>query len=80
MRTEAELAEAYEQARPRLLRLAYVVLGSYTEAEDVVSDCWLRLAEANAREPVLDVEAWATVAVVRRAQDVLRSARVRRER
>ncbi|MGW5363506.1 RNA polymerase sigma factor SigJ [Actinopolymorpha pittospori] len=80
MRTEAELAEAYEQARPRLLRIAYVVLGSYTEAEDVVSDCWLRLAEANAREPVLDVEAWATVAVVRRAQDVLRSARVRRER
>ncbi|HEY3483407.1 MAG TPA: RNA polymerase sigma factor SigJ [Streptomyces sp.] len=78
-RADAELADAYARARPRLVRLAYAVLGSYAEAEDVVSDSWLRLAAANAREPVEDVDAWATVSVARRAVDTLRSARVRRE-
>jgi RNA polymerase sigma-70 factor (ECF subfamily) len=76
---EAALAVAYQQARPRLVRVAYAVLGSHAEAEDVVSDCWLRLAAADAREPVLDVEAWATVTVARAALDALRSARRRRE-
>lgn len=76
---EAALAAAYQQARPRLVRVAYAVLGSHAEAEDVVSDCWLRLAAADAREPVLDVEAWATVTVARAALDALRSARRRRE-
>jgi RNA polymerase sigma-70 factor (ECF subfamily) len=78
--TDAELAAAYTRARPRLVRIAYAVLGSNAEAEDVVSECWPSLAAANAREPVLDVDAWATVAVARRALDELRSARARRER
>jgi RNA polymerase sigma-70 factor (ECF subfamily) len=73
------LAAAYTAARPRLVRVAYAVLGVHAEAEDVVSEVWLRLAEADARESVLDVDGWATVAVARRALDVLRSARVRRE-
>jgi len=76
---EGELAAAYQRARPRLLRLAYATLGSRTEAEDVVSDCWLRLAAADAREPVRDVEGWAVIAVARAALDTLRSARLRRE-
>nr|WP_042197328.1 RNA polymerase sigma factor SigJ [Kibdelosporangium sp. MJ126-NF4]CEL22889.1 putative RNA polymerase sigma factor [Kibdelosporangium sp. MJ126-NF4]CTQ90029.1 putative RNA polymerase sigma factor [Kibdelosporangium sp. MJ126-NF4] len=79
MSDEAELAEAYTQARPRLMRVAYAVTGSLAEAEDVVSDCWLRLVTANETEPVQDVESWATVVVARRALDTLRSARVRRE-
>lgn len=80
MSRSADLAVAYTRARPRLVRIAYAVLGSAAEAEDVVSDCWLRLADADAGgEPVRDVEAWATVAVARRALDVLRSARVQRE-
>jgi len=74
-----ELATAFQAARVRLVRVAYAVLGSYSEAEDVVSETWLRLGPADAREPVLDVEAWAVVAVARRAMDTLRSARVRRE-
>jgi RNA polymerase sigma-70 factor (ECF subfamily) len=73
------LAAAYTAARPRLVRVAYAVLGVHAEAEDVVSEVWLRLADADARESVLDVDGWATVAVARRALDVLRSARVRRE-
>jgi RNA polymerase sigma-70 factor (ECF subfamily) len=76
---EAELAAAYTRARPRLVRIAYAVTGSHAEAEDVVSDCWLRLVTAHADTPVKDVEAWGTVVVARRALDTLRSARVRRE-
>ncbi|SDO53157.1 RNA polymerase sigma-70 factor, ECF subfamily [Nakamurella panacisegetis] len=74
-----DLAADFDEARPRLIRIAYAVLGSRAEAQDVVSDCWSRLAAADARDPVLDVEAWATVAVARLALDALRSARLRRE-
>lgn len=74
-----ELATAYMNCRPQLVRVAYAILGSLAEAEDVVSDCWLRLAAANEREHIADVRAWAILAVGRRALDVLRSARVRRE-
>jgi RNA polymerase sigma-70 factor (ECF subfamily) len=74
------LAAAFSQARPRLIRVAYAIIGSHSEAEDVVADCWFRLAAADHDEPVRDVEAWAVVAVSRMALDVLRSARVRRER
>jgi RNA polymerase sigma-70 factor (ECF subfamily) len=73
------LASAYDAARARLVRVAYAILGSHAEAEDVVANCWLRLVEADRREPVRDVLGWATVAVSRAALDVLRSARVRRE-
>jgi RNA polymerase sigma-70 factor, ECF subfamily len=76
---QEELAEAFSQARPRLVRVAYAILGSHSEAEDVVADCWLRLVAADHAAPVRDVQAWAIMAVPRMALDVLRSARVRRE-
>lgn len=74
------LAAQYLAARPRLTRIAYAVLGSYAEAEDVVSDVWLRAGRADAIEPIRDIEAWATVAVARAALDAYRSARIQRER
>ena len=74
-----ELATEYTRIRPRLLGAAYALLGAWAEAEDVVADTWLRLTAADQRDPVADVEAWAVVAVSRRALDVLRSARVQRE-
>jgi RNA polymerase sigma-70 factor (ECF subfamily) len=76
---EAELADEYTRCRARLIRIAYAILGTRAEAEDVASDCWLRLVNADARERIEDVEAWATVTVSHAALDVLRSARVRRE-
>ncbi|MDN5918045.1 MAG: RNA polymerase sigma factor SigJ [Pseudonocardia sp.] len=79
MSRQEHLAVEYSAARARLVRIAYAVLGSHAEAEDVVSETWLRLTEADAREPVRDVEGWSVVAVARRALDLLRSARVRRE-
>jgi RNA polymerase sigma-70 factor (ECF subfamily) len=77
---QERLAVAFSQARARLVRIAYAILGTHAEAEDVVADCWLRLVAADERQPVRDVESWAVVAVSRMALDVLRSARVRRER
>ncbi|WP_278256392.1 sigma-70 family RNA polymerase sigma factor [Nocardioides convexus] len=76
---QAELAEQYDALRPRMVRVAYAILGSRAEAEDVVADCWTRLVEADRRDPVRDLTGWLTVAVARAATDVLRSARVRRE-
>ncbi len=76
---EAVLAGEYDALRPRMVRVAYAILGSRAEAEDVVADCWIRLVEADRRDPVRDLAGWLTVAVARAATDVLRSARVRRE-
>jgi RNA polymerase sigma-70 factor (ECF subfamily) len=74
-----ELAAVFEEHRPQMIRIAYAILGSRVEAEDVVAECWPRLTAAHEREPVRDVVKWLTVAVARAAVDVLRSARVRRE-
>lgn len=78
-RRESELAAVFNAARSRLVNVAYAVLGSHSEAEDVVSDCWLRLVAADAGESVRDIEGWSTVVVARAAVDTLRSARKRRE-
>lgn len=76
---EEELARQYNEARGHLIRVAYAVLGSQAEAEDAVADTWLKLVDADLRDPVRDVAAWATVAVARASLDLLRSARKRRE-
>ena len=56
--------------------VAYRMLGSVAEAEDVVQDALLRLHEA---DDVRNPEAFLTTVTTRLAIDVLRSARVRRE-
>ena len=73
----APLAAAFEAERDYLRGLAYRILGSFADAEDVVQEAWLRLARA-AVEPD-DLRAWLTVVVGRLCLDELRSARVRRE-
>ncbi len=73
-----ELAEAvFLRERKKLLSLAYGMLGSMSEAEDVVQEAYLRLAPAN--EPIRNPEAWLTTVVSRLAIDRLRSAQHRRE-
>lgn len=64
--------------RPRLLRIAYRMLGSVAEAEDVVQDAWLRWHGAD-REAVLEPEAWLVRTVTRLCLDVLKSSRIQRE-
>ncbi|MBL7514213.1 RNA polymerase sigma factor SigJ [Frankia nepalensis] len=73
----AALASAFEAERGYLRGLAYRILGSFTDAEDVVQEAWLRLDRADV-EPD-DLRAWLTVVVGRLCLDELRSARARRE-
>ncbi|GLX03202.1 RNA polymerase sigma24 factor [Microbispora sp. NBRC 16548] len=72
----------FQAMRPRLLGVAYGLLGSLDEAEDVVQDAWMRLrttTAADGGEEIRDVTGWLVVTVSRLALDVLRSARHRRE-
>lgn len=78
-RCAEELAAAFEDQRPYLRRLAYGTLGSFTEADDVVQDAWLRLQRVDVEE-IRDLRAWLTTVVGRLALDALGSARLRRER
>lgn len=68
---------AFEAQRPRLIRLAYRMLGSVAEAEDVVQDAWLRWTRTD--EDVRDPAGWLVRAVSRLCIDRLRSAKVQRE-
>jgi RNA polymerase sigma-70 factor (ECF subfamily) len=70
--------EAFEAQRPRLTRLAYRMLGSVAEAEDVVQDAWLRWTRAG--DEVADPAAWLVRATTRLAIDRLRSAKAERAR
>jgi len=69
--------EEFEQLRPLLFAIAYRILGSVGEAEDVVQETWLRY-ESSRTQPT-STKAFLTAVVTRVSIDVLRSARVRRE-
>jgi RNA polymerase sigma-70 factor (ECF subfamily) len=66
-----------EAVRRRGFGVAYRMLGSVSDAEDVAQEAMLRLARTD--EPIAEPEAWVTTAATRLSLDVLRSARVRRE-
>jgi len=74
----ADLAPEFEAVRPHLTRVAYGILGSLAEAEDVVQEAWLRLERVDTAQ-IEDVRAWLTTVVGRLALDALGSARRRRE-
>lgn len=80
MQTEDDrLAHELAELRPRLLGIAYRMLGSAWDAEDVVAEAmvrWLRIDRTQVREPL----AYLTTVVTRLAIDQLRSARAQRER
>ncbi len=67
---------AAQELRRLSFSVAYRMLGSVAEAEDVVQEALLRLHDAS---EVDNPEAWLTTTTTRLAIDVLRSARVRRE-
>jgi RNA polymerase sigma-70 factor, ECF subfamily len=69
-------SETYESLRPLAFSIAYRMLGSVTEAEDVVQEGLLRLHRA---EDVEHPRAFVATVVTRLSIDELRSARARRE-
>jgi RNA polymerase sigma factor (sigma-70 family) len=69
---------AFERARRRLLGIAYRMLGSVAEAEDVVQDAWTRWQSTD-RRTVRDPHAFLATTTTRLAINVLQSARARRE-
>jgi RNA polymerase sigma factor (sigma-70 family) len=76
--TDTELSQLFEAERPRLHGVAYRMLGSTAEAEDVVQDAWLRLNRSDTRE-VENMRGWLTTVVARLCLDTLRTRRSRRE-
>lgn len=72
--------EPYRQVRPLVFAVAYRMLGSISEAEDVVQETLLRLHVAAQHERIASLDAYATTLATRLSIDYLRSARVRRER
>jgi RNA polymerase sigma factor (sigma-70 family) len=70
-------SSAFEAARPRLVALAYRMLGSRAEAEDVVQDVWLKWHLADTRD-VHTPAAWLTTITARVAIDRLRHLQLER--
>ncbi|PRX95838.1 RNA polymerase sigma-70 factor [Paraburkholderia sp. BL25I1N1] len=71
-------ARAFNGLRPRLQKIAYRMLGSVAEAEDIVQDVWLRW-HATARDAIDNAEAWLVAVTTRMSIDRLRAAKIQRE-
>src|SRR5213083_283393 len=76
MRTEAP----YEELRPLLFSIAYRMISSVSEAEDIVQEAFLRIHRAEAEGTEIDSpKAYGSAVVTRLGIDYLKSARARRE-
>ncbi|HET6987481.1 MAG TPA: RNA polymerase sigma-70 factor [Kribbella sp.] len=73
-----EAVAIFNQVRPRLMGIAYRMLGSHSEAEDLVQEVWLRWQAAD-RSAVVNPVAYLSTAVTRLAINASQSARARRE-
>ena len=69
---------AFIKVRPRLFGVAYRMLGSAAEAEDIVQDVWVRWQTAD-RSQVRNAAAFLVTTATRLAINVMQSARARRE-
>ncbi|MFI8850002.1 sigma-70 family RNA polymerase sigma factor [Streptomyces sp. NPDC053499] len=72
------IADAFESHRDRLRAVAYRMLGSHADAEDVVQEAWLRLSRQDT-DAIDNLGAWLTTVVGRISLDLLRSGRTRPE-
>ncbi len=73
-----DAAATFDPLRPKLIRIAYRMLGSVADAEDVVQEAFLRWFDAD-RDTVREPEAFLRRIVTRLCLDQLKSARRRRE-
>ncbi len=73
-----DAAASFDPLRPRLMRVAYRMLGSVADAEDVVQEAFIRWMGAD-RDEVREPEAFLRRTVTRLCLDQLKSARRQRE-
>ncbi|WP_025295004.1 sigma-70 family RNA polymerase sigma factor [Sphingomonas sanxanigenens] len=73
-----DAAASFDPLRPRLIRVAYRMLGSVADAEDIVQEAFIRWMGAD-RAAVREPEAFLRRTVTRLCLDQLKSARVQRE-
>jgi RNA polymerase sigma-70 factor (ECF subfamily) len=78
MTAQDDMTGPFEADRPRLVRLAYRMLGSLAEAEDVVQNAWLRWCEVDP-DAVHAPSSFLSRIVTRLCLDQMKSARARRE-
>jgi RNA polymerase sigma-70 factor (ECF subfamily) len=71
-RSESDHVAVFARERPRLVGFAYRLLGSVTDAEDVVQDAWFRWDRAD-RDSIERPAAWLTTVVGRLGLDRLRA-------
>lgn len=74
----ADWRQTFDPLRPRLIRIAYRMLGSVADAEDVVQDAFLRWLDAD-RDAVQEPQAYLRRVITRLCLEQLKSARRRRE-
>jgi len=72
------LAERFATDRPRLLAVAYRMLGSLDEADDAVQETWIRLSRSDT-SAVENLSGWLTTIVARVSLNMLQSRKSRRE-
>ena len=72
------LAQSFEAQRPHLRAVAYRMLGSLAEADDVLQDAWIRFSRADTSD-VENVRGWLTTVVARLCLDALRRRKARAE-
>src|SRR6185437_13419500 len=73
-----QVSGEFERHRPRLFGIAYRMLGTRTDAEDVLQDAYLRW-HRGASDDLRSPEAWLVTTVTRLCIDRLRAARTERE-
>jgi RNA polymerase sigma-70 factor (ECF subfamily) len=73
-----DAAARFDPLRPKLMRVAYRMLGSVADAEDMVQEAFIRWMKAD-RSAVLEPEAFLRRTVTRLCLDQLKSARRQRE-
>lgn len=76
--TQPPHSDAFAVLRTRLFSIAYRMLGTRADAEDVLQDAWLRWQRAD-HAALQSAEAWLVTVVTRLAIDRLRAAKAERE-